>query len=151
MKGPTPNELAWELPPAEPDVIKNFASYFHALQVLKKLADALGDKMVAGLNQGITAAHAKPLVQDLDQLSHHLGELIFRMEDDNFFPVGPDHDPPLPDAKARALDYIKAHPRTPDHVLKWLLRSTYELEETVVAELLREGKIEAQEDEYVAR
>ncbi len=151
MTGTNTQAPAWELPPAEPDVFKNFAGYLHGLQSLKVAADDLGNKMEDDAGRGINPVHVKTFLQELGTLSDHLGELIFRMDDDNFFPVGPEHDLPLAEAKERALIYIKAHPGTPDHIIKWLLRCTYELADRIVAELLGEGVIKEQEGGFVVR
>lgn len=127
MKEKLPAAPGWgRLPPAEPDIFKNFAGCLHGLQFLEALADTLGDQMEDAASHGIPPESASTFTQKIAALSDHLGELAWRMEDDNFFPVGPEHDPPLEDAKQRAFAYIMQHPGTPDHVLTWFLRCTNE-------------------------
>ncbi len=141
MTGTKTNAASWDLPPAEPDIQKNLEGYLRGLQSLRKEADLVGDHFEDRVSRGTKLNDMGDFNRGLSQLSDHLGELISRMEDDNFFPVGPEHDPPVPEAKDHAMSYIKTHPGTPRHVLTWLLRCTYEFRDSLIEELLRAGEI----------
>ncbi len=149
--GTTIDEPAWKLPPAEPNILRNFTGYLQGLQILKELATILEEQMEDCINHKKIQESTQILAEKLEQLSDHVGELADRMENDNFYSTSPELNPPFDNAKQRTITYIQQHPGTIDAEIAWLLRCTENMTESVLTTLIQEGKIEKKGEEYFAR
>ncbi len=89
------NEPEWELPEAEPNILRNFTGYLQGLQILKAIATNIEEQMQDCASNKTWQVSAPVLIQKLDKLSDHMSELADRMENDNFFYTSPELNPPF--------------------------------------------------------